>query len=136
MSTKAGGFLAGGLAACGAVTVTHPFETVKTRYGYSPSRILFCVGQKILTALLFRLQLQGELAAQSQTKRVYTGVLQGVRVIYVNEGLRGLFAGLGAAVTGPFLPNPQLFHIPVTPTVLRSTVLLPNPAKWVSSRFL
>ena len=25
-------FIAGGLAACGAVTVTHPFETVKIRY--------------------------------------------------------------------------------------------------------
>lgn len=26
-------FIAGGLAACGAVTVTHGFETVKIRYG-------------------------------------------------------------------------------------------------------
>ena len=34
MSTKVGGFLAGGVAACGAVTVSHPFETVKTRYDY------------------------------------------------------------------------------------------------------
>ena len=25
-------FIAGGIAACGAVTVTHPFETVKIRY--------------------------------------------------------------------------------------------------------
>ncbi|KAF8451867.1 mitochondrial carrier domain-containing protein [Terfezia claveryi] len=74
MSTKAGGFLAGGIAACGAVTMTHPFETIKTR-----------------------LQLQGELAAKSETKRLYTGVFQGVRVIVANEGLRGLFAGLGAA---------------------------------------
>ncbi|KAI5811097.1 mitochondrial carrier domain-containing protein [Peziza echinospora] len=74
MSTKVGGFLAGGIAACGAVTVTHPFETVKTR-----------------------LQLQGELAAKSETKRLYTGVFQGVRVIVVNEGVRGILAGLGAA---------------------------------------
>ncbi|CAZ83836.1 unnamed protein product [Tuber melanosporum] len=74
MSTTLGGFIAGGIAACGAVTVTHGFETVKTR-----------------------LQLQGELSAKSQTKRVYTGVFQGVRVILVNEGPRGLMAGLGAA---------------------------------------
>lgn len=32
MSTTLGGFLAGGIAACGAVTVTHGFETVKTRF--------------------------------------------------------------------------------------------------------
>lgn len=32
MSTTLGGFVAGGLAACGAVTVTHGFETVKTRF--------------------------------------------------------------------------------------------------------
>ncbi|KAI5840208.1 mitochondrial carrier domain-containing protein [Morchella snyderi] len=74
MSTTLGGFLSGGIAACGAVTVTHGFETVKTR-----------------------LQLQGELSAKSQTKRVYTGVFQGVAVILRNEGIRGLMAGLGAA---------------------------------------
>ncbi|KAL0639568.1 Mitochondrial oxaloacetate carrier protein [Maublancomyces gigas] len=72
MSTTLGSFLAGGFAACGAVTVTHGFETVKTR-----------------------LQLQGELSAN--TKRVYTGVFQGVSVILRNEGLKGLMAGLGAA---------------------------------------
>ncbi|KAI2471417.1 hypothetical protein F4781DRAFT_429310 [Annulohypoxylon bovei var. microspora] len=32
MSTTAGAFVAGGIAACGAVTATHPFETVKIRY--------------------------------------------------------------------------------------------------------
>ncbi|CRK25437.1 hypothetical protein BN1708_003989 [Verticillium longisporum] len=31
MSTTLGAFLAGGIAACGAVTATHPFETVKIR---------------------------------------------------------------------------------------------------------
>lgn len=74
-----------------------------------------------------RLQLQGELAAQSQTKRVYTGVFQGVRVIYAKEGLRGLFAGLGTAVIGPSLPSLQPFRMPVSPTVLRfhSTVTKP-----------
>ncbi|KAL9606656.1 MAG: hypothetical protein Q9179_000178 [Wetmoreana sp. 5 TL-2023] len=32
MATTTGAFIAGGIAACGAVTVTHPFETVKIRY--------------------------------------------------------------------------------------------------------
>jgi len=52
-----------------------------------------------------RLQLQGELSAKSQTKRVYTGVFQGVRVILKNEGPRGLMAGLGSAVNIPFPPH-------------------------------
>lgn len=30
--SHAGGFIAGGLAACGAVTVTNPIELIKTRY--------------------------------------------------------------------------------------------------------
>jgi solute carrier family 25 protein 34/35 len=74
MATTSGAFIAGGIAACGAVTVTHGFETVKTR-----------------------LQLQGELASKAATKRVYTGIFQGVTVILRNEGLRGLLAGLGTA---------------------------------------
>lgn len=74
MASTSGAFLAGGIAACGAVTVTHGFETVKTR-----------------------LQLQGELSSKAATKRVYTGIFQGVTVIIRNEGLRGLMAGLGSA---------------------------------------
>ena len=61
-----GGFTAGALAACGAVTVTNPMEVVKTR-----------------------LQLQGELAARGQVKKVYTGVFQALRIIAMNEGIRG-----------------------------------------------
>jgi hypothetical protein len=34
-SLRDSAFIAGGLAACGAVTVTHGFETVKIRYGCS-----------------------------------------------------------------------------------------------------
>jgi len=46
--------------------VTNPMEVVKTR-----------------------LQLQGELAAKGQVKRVYTGVFQALRIIAVNEGIKG-----------------------------------------------
>lgn len=75
MSTTLGSFIAGGIAACGAVTVTHSFETVK-----------------------IRLQLQGELQAKRDAPRLYRGVLHGVRVIYQNEGLKGLLRGLNCAV--------------------------------------
>ncbi|KAK0257389.1 Mitochondrial oxaloacetate carrier protein [Friedmanniomyces endolithicus] len=74
MSTTIGSFIAGGIAACGAVTVTHSFETVK-----------------------IRLQLQGELQAKSDAPKLYRGVLHGVRVIYQNEGMKGLLRGLSCA---------------------------------------
>lgn len=97
MSTTLGGFVAGGIAACGAVTVTHGFETVKTRF----FPYIFFLRRCALIPKAYRLQLQGELSAKSQTKRVYTGVFQGVAVILRNEGIRGLMAGLGAAVYPP-----------------------------------
>ncbi|KAI9887267.1 MAG: Mitochondrial oxaloacetate carrier protein [Watsoniomyces obsoletus] len=74
MSTTVGAFIAGGLAACGAVTVTHGFETVK-----------------------IRLQLQGELQSKAEAPRLYKGVLHGVGVILKNEGVPGLFRGIGSA---------------------------------------
>ncbi|KAI9827782.1 MAG: Mitochondrial oxaloacetate carrier protein [Thelocarpon impressellum] len=74
MSTTLGAFIAGGVAACGAVTVTHGFETVK-----------------------IRLQLQGELQSKADAPRLYKGVLQGVGVILKNEGVTGLFRGIGSA---------------------------------------
>ncbi|KAL8770919.1 MAG: hypothetical protein Q9209_003570 [Squamulea sp. 1 TL-2023] len=74
MTTTTGAFIAGGIAACGAVTVTHPFETVK-----------------------IRLQLQGELQSKKEAPRLYRGVLHGVSVIAKNEGPKGLFRGIGAA---------------------------------------
>ncbi|KZF26669.1 mitochondrial carrier [Xylona heveae TC161] len=74
MSTTLGGFIAGGIAACGAVTVTHGFEMVK-----------------------IRLQLQGELQASKEAPRLYKGVGHGVAVIIKNEGFRGLFRGIGSA---------------------------------------
>lgn len=63
-----GGFTAGALAACGAVTVTNPMEVVKTR-----------------------LQLQGELASKGQVRKIYTGVFQALRIIAINEGIKGSF---------------------------------------------
>lgn len=78
MSTTLGSFIAGGIAACGAVTVTHSFETVK-----------------------IRLQLQGELQAKKDAPRMYRGVLHGVGVIYKNEGFKGLLRGLNCAVLLP-----------------------------------
>ncbi|GAB7345603.1 hypothetical protein MBLNU457_3902t1 [Dothideomycetes sp. NU457] len=74
MSTTLGSFIAGGVAACGAVTVTHSFETVK-----------------------IRLQLQGELKARGDAPKLYRGVFHGISVIFKNEGMRGLLRGLGCA---------------------------------------
>lgn len=75
MSTTFGAFIGGGIAACGAVTVTHGFETVK-----------------------IRLQLQGELQAKGTAPKQYRGVLHGMSVILRNEGLKGLMRGLSCAV--------------------------------------
>ncbi|OJJ61938.1 hypothetical protein ASPSYDRAFT_27593 [Aspergillus sydowii CBS 593.65] len=82
MSTTTGAFIAGGIAACGAVTVTHSFETVK-----------------------IRLQLQGELQARSEAAKKYKGVFHGVKVILQNEGPRGLFRGIGSAYIYQVLLN-------------------------------
>lgn len=66
-----GGFVAGGIAACGAVTFTNPIELIKTR-----------------------MQLQGELTATSNAPKVYKNPIQALVVIFRNEGLRGLQQGL------------------------------------------
>ena len=82
MSTTTGAFIAGGIAACGAVTATHPFETVK-----------------------IRLQLQGELQAKDVMVKQYKGVFHGVGVIIKNEGFRGIYRGLGSAYVYQTLLN-------------------------------
>ncbi|TVY94318.1 Mitochondrial oxaloacetate transport protein [Lachnellula willkommii] len=74
MATTLGAFVAGGIAACGAVTATHPFETVK-----------------------IRMQLQGELQEKGLQPRMYKGPFHGVSVIVRNEGVRGIYRGIGAA---------------------------------------
>ncbi|KUJ22133.1 mitochondrial oxaloacetate transport protein-like protein [Mollisia scopiformis] len=74
MSTTLGSFIAGGIAACGAVSVTHPAETVK-----------------------IRMQLQGELQEKGLQPRLYRGTLHGLTTIVKNEGIGGLYRGIGAA---------------------------------------
>lgn len=67
-----GGFIAGGIAACMAVTFTNPIELIKTR-----------------------MQLQGELAKTSKDAvMLYKNPIQAFGVIYKNEGIRGLQQGL------------------------------------------
>lgn len=82
MSTTLGSFIAGGIAACGAVTASHPFETVK-----------------------IRLQLQGELQAADVAVKKYRGVLHGVSVVAQNEGIKGLYRGIGCAYIYQILLN-------------------------------
>lgn len=74
MATTLGAFVAGGIAACGAVTMTHPFETVK-----------------------IRMQLQGELLKKNSQPHIYNGPFHGIKVIIRNEGLRGIYSGIGGA---------------------------------------
>ncbi|KXH63615.1 hypothetical protein CSAL01_06553 [Colletotrichum salicis] len=75
-------FIAGGIAACGAVTATHPFETVK-----------------------IRMQLQGELKDKGHQPHQYRGPLQGVSVIVRNEGVKGIYRGIGCAYIYQVLLN-------------------------------
>ncbi|KAH8801677.1 mitochondrial oxaloacetate transport protein-like protein [Xylogone sp. PMI_703] len=82
MSTTLGAFIAGGIAACGAVTATHPFETVK-----------------------IRMQLQGELQEKGLQPRMYKGPFHGVSVIVRNEGIRGIYRGIGTAYIYQILLN-------------------------------
>ncbi|GJN69524.1 mitochondrial oxaloacetate transporter [Purpureocillium lilacinum] len=82
MSTTLGAFVAGGIAACGAVTATHPFETVK-----------------------IRMQLQGELQSKGHQPHHYRGPIHGVGVIVKHEGVRGIYRGLGCAYIYQVLLN-------------------------------
>lgn len=72
MVSKFGSFVAGGLAACIAVTASNPFDCVKTR-----------------------MQLQGEMHANAA--KVYKNPIQAMGVIFKNEGIKGLQKGLISA---------------------------------------
>ncbi|KAI1841765.1 hypothetical protein JX265_007131 [Neoarthrinium moseri] len=106
MSTTAGAFLAGGIAACGAVTATHPFETVK-----------------------IRMQLQGELQSKGHQPHHYRGPFQAVSMIVRNEGLRGIYRGIGCAYIYQVLLNGCRlgFYEPMRQTL--ASVLLKDGAK-------
>jgi len=94
-----GAFVAGGIAGCGAVSVTHPFETIK-----------------------IRLQLQGELQAKSTHPRLYRGVFHGMSAVLKNEGVRGLYRGLGCAYTYQLVLNGSRlgFYEPLRSNVARN----------------
>ena len=53
---------------------------------------------QVLIQEFSRLQLQGELQSKKDAPRLYKGVIHGVSVILKNEGAKGLFRGIGAAV--------------------------------------
>jgi hypothetical protein len=75
------GFIAGAVAACGAVTFTNPWEVVKTR-----------------------LQLQGELQVNAQNKP-YGNALSAFLKVYSNEGITGIQRGLFPAYIYQILLN-------------------------------
>ncbi|KAK7056660.1 Mitochondrial oxaloacetate carrier protein [Paramarasmius palmivorus] len=88
-------FLLGGIAACGAVTVSNPAEVAKTR-----------------------LQLQGELAKDGGT-RVYRNTFDVLAKTARNEGIGGIQRGLAPAdlqilVNGARLGLVHLFYIRVS----------------------
>ncbi|KAH7378005.1 mitochondrial oxaloacetate transport protein [Cadophora sp. MPI-SDFR-AT-0126] len=82
MSSIPGVFAAGGVAGCGAVIASHPFETVK-----------------------IRMQLQGELLRKSSQIIIYNGPIHGLKVILCNEGIRGVYSGFGAGSAYQLLLN-------------------------------
>ncbi|KAK0101084.1 Mitochondrial oxaloacetate carrier protein [Cadophora gregata] len=96
MSSIPGVFAAGGVAGCGAVIASHPFETVK-----------------------IRMQLQGELRKTSSQTRIYNGPLHGLKVILRNEGIRGIYSGFGAGSAYQLLLNGSRigFYEPIRSTL-------------------
>ncbi|KAF3806447.1 Mitochondrial oxaloacetate transport protein [Colletotrichum gloeosporioides] len=86
-------FIAGGIAACGAVTATHPFETVKIRF------------VPALLALSPSWRCRRELKDKVHQPHQYRGPLQGVSVIVRNEGVRGIYRGIGCAYVYQVLLN-------------------------------
>ncbi|KAJ2906759.1 mitochondrial oxaloacetate transporter [Zalerion maritima] len=101
MATTAGAFIAGGIAACGAVTATHPFETVKIReYTDQEHAWALTVYDNPIS-----MQLQGELQDKGHQPHFYRGPVHGVSVIVKNEGVRGIYRGISAAYVYQILLN-------------------------------
>lgn len=104
MATPTGAFVAGGIAACGAVIMTHPFETVK-----------------------IRMQLQGELLSKDFQPRLYKGPFHGIKVIVCKEGIRSLYSGIGGAFLYQMILNGcrLSYYEPIRQRL--STALYSNP---------
>lgn len=85
---------------------------------------------------LCSLQLQGELASKAHSKRVYTGIFQGVSVIVRNEGFRGLLAGLTTAVCLTSAASLTLIWSTCAGVLTTVPVLLPNMPQRLSPRVL
>ncbi|EDN05982.1 mitochondrial oxaloacetate transport protein [Histoplasma mississippiense (nom. inval.)] len=134
MSTTAGAFIAGGLAACGAVTVTHSFETVKIRCKENFSRsgkqcantgafstasksfsktkelgassevsdqqgCIGCLGAARICFFLVKTRLQSfSPFLPVGTQHKYRNSFDGLRQIYMGEGVKGLYRGVYAAM--------------------------------------
>ncbi|RCH80902.1 Mitochondrial oxaloacetate carrier protein [Rhizopus azygosporus] len=111
------GFIIGGLAACGAVTFTNPWEVVKTR-----------------------LQLQGELVragALTESARPYHNSFQALKVVLEHEGIRGAQRGLSVAYIYQICLNGSRLGLyePVFSTVKKSLDLTSNGSILAASVF-
>ncbi|ESK90474.1 oxaloacetate carrier [Moniliophthora roreri MCA 2997] len=104
-------FLLGGIAACGAVTVSNPAEVAKTR-----------------------LQLQGELAKDGG-KKVYRNTFDVLAKTARNEGIRGVQRGLGPAYAYQILVNGARlgFYEPMRRGLNRAANLSPSEQNMATS---
>lgn len=70
------------------------------------------------------LQLQGELQSKKDAPRLYRGVFHGASVILKNEGPKGLYRGIGAAVM-------LCVHCIFGPRLIVPTVCVPDDPQWL-----
>ncbi|KAF7724898.1 Mitochondrial oxaloacetate carrier protein [Apophysomyces ossiformis] len=111
------GFVLGGMAACGAVTFTNPWEVVKTR-----------------------LQLQGELVRAgtlSEAARPYHNSFQALKVVFEHEGIRGIQRGLCVAYVYQVCLNGSRLGLyePVRSSVVNSLHLQSEHSLFAASVF-
>jgi hypothetical protein len=64
-----------GISACCGASATNPVDVVK-----------------------IRMQIDGDLAKRESRPRVYTGMVQGMRTIFAQEGVSGLYKGVGGSL--------------------------------------
>ncbi|KAI8967685.1 mitochondrial carrier domain-containing protein [Mycotypha africana] len=111
------GFVIGGLAACGAVTFTNPWEVVKTR-----------------------LQLQGELVragALTEASRPYHNSIQALKLVFQHEGVRGAQRGLSVAYLYQICLNGSRLGLyePVNTNIVKALNLQSDTSKLISGIF-